>query len=256
MPDESAALCPRSDGTGSTSRYGKYGYLYVLSPAFQINEIRLPPVVKKPERTDQEMDAIWRPRVQRWRQYGQDEIGRLALILGVDVEALQELHVGHDGKSWTVPERNEAGLIVGVSRRFEDGTKRCAVGSRRGLTYSDGWQDAKGPVLIVEGASDVAAGLTLGLSVIGRPNNIGGLRMLVKLLRDIQRKLVVIAERDKKPDGRWPGMEGAKSIAAGLRAALHRNVSVRLLPDEAKDLRDFLNSSGTGPTKNLARMLS
>jgi hypothetical protein len=162
----------------------------------------------------------------------------------VSVAALRELSAGWDGRAWTFPERNGDGLIVGVSRRFEDGAKRCAVGSRRGLSYSDGWRETDGPVLIVEGASDVAAGITLGLSTIGRPSNIGGRKMLTNLLRNSERKLIVIGERDRKPDGRWPGMEGCKSIAAGLGKTLGRVVSARLLPDDAKDLRAWLRGTG------------
>ncbi len=155
MDDDSAALCPKTDGTGSVRKYGEYGYLYVLSPGSQPC---LLPVKKVRGRTDQEMDALWRPRVTRWQQQGRGELYRLASAIGVSVAALKELGTGWDGRAWTFPERNGLGVIVGVSRRFEDGSKRCATGSRRGLTYSDGWTELPGPALIVEGASDVAAG--------------------------------------------------------------------------------------------------
>lgn len=244
MDDDSAALCPKADGTGSVKKYGEYGYLYILSPGLQSNDACLPPVKRKPERTDQEMDDLWRPRVKLWCDRGRSEIGRLAMALGVSTDSLRHLGAGWDGKAWTFPERNGGGLIVGVSRRFEDGSKRCAVGSRRGLTYGDGWRAAAGPVLIVEGASDVAAGITLGLSVAGRPSNVGGLTMLVGLLGNQQSKILVIGERDRKPDGRWPGMAGSHSIAAGLGKALRRTVSSRLMPDGAKDLRAWLNGRG------------
>ena len=119
MDHGSAALCPKSDGTGSVRKYGEYGYLYILSPGIQTNAVCLPPVVKRPERTDQEMDAIWRPRVAHWQDRGRIEIGRLASTLGVSIASLRELSVGWDGKAWTTPERSAAGLIVGVSRRFQ-----------------------------------------------------------------------------------------------------------------------------------------
>ena len=242
MDDDSAALCPKTDGTGSVRKYGEYGYLYVLSPGSQPC---LLPVKKVRGRTDQEMDALWRPRVTRWQQQGRGELYRLASAIGVSVAALKELGTGWDGRAWTFPERNGLGVIVGVSRRFEDGSKRCATGSRRGLTYSDGWTELPGPALIVEGASDVAAGITLGLSTIGRPSNVGGRKMLTKvLLRHSHRKVIVIGERDRKADGRWPGMDGAKSIAAGLGKTLGRTVSARLLPDDAKDLRAWLWGRG------------
>lgn len=238
MEDGSAALCPKSDGTGSVKRYGAYGHLYLLASGSVLGAMPMPVVSKRPERTDAELDAIWRPRAVRWCERGQDEIGKLAMQIGVTTAALRALDTGWDGSAWTTPERNGEGLIVGVSRRFPDGGKRCAVGSRRGLTYALGWMVAEGPILIVEGASDVAAGITLGLPTIGRPSNLGGLKMLKTLLRNRRRKVIVVAERDRKEDGRWPGMEGARTIAKGLG----RRTVARLLPHQAKDLRAWLTA--------------
>lgn len=243
MDDDSAALCPKVDGSGSVKRYGEYGYLYILRDDM-LEAAQLPPVKKVRQRTDAELDAIWQPRVERWRERERGEVGRLASKLGVSVSSLKYLVTGWDGKAWTFPERNGTGLIVGVSRRFEDGSKRCAVGSRRGLTYSVNKSPLPGPVLIVEGASDVAAGLTLFMKTVGRPSNVGGREMLAVLLRKSRRKLIVIGERDKKDDGRWPGMEGCRTVAAGLGKSLGRMVSAKLLPDNAKDLRAWLRESG------------
>ena len=65
--------------------------------------------------------------------------------------------------------------------------------------------------------------MTIGLSVVGRPSNCGGIALLIDLLSafPIQRELVVIGERDEKPDGKWPGRDGAISTGTKLRAALH-----------------------------------
>ncbi len=241
MDDGSAALCPKSDGAGAVKRYGAYGSLYLLASGQTM--ATLPPVKTQPakELTDAELHAKWAPRARHWWQGHGAEVGRLALVLGVAAWSLDELKCGWDGRAWVFPERNGEGLIVGVSRRFEDGTKRCATGSRRGLTYSDEWASNPGPALLVEGGSDVAAGITLGLAVIGRPSNVGGIDMLRVLLNGNDKHVVVVGERDKKPDGRWPGMEGAKSVAMGLQKRLKRAVGCRLLPG-AKDLRAWLNA--------------
>jgi len=257
MVTDDAVLCMRVESQ-KPAKSG--GWIHPLNETAAASWDRVP-VQKKQERTDQELDAIWRPRAERWREQGRGEVGRLAVILGVNVAALGELGAGWEGRSWTFPERNAAGLILGVSRRFEDGTKRCAVGSRRGLTYSDGWIERDGPVLIVEGASDTAAGITLGLAVIGRPSNVGGLKLLVKLFVSVKRTVIVLGERDRKPheslpailrrdhDPRcrgcpkcWPGCFGARKLAACLNRALSGKVLVRMLPDEVKDLRAWLNA--------------
>ena len=248
MDDDGAALCPKSDGTGSVRRYGEYGHLYLLSSGLSEQPVMLAKPAKK-QLTDKELDALWAPRVKLWWEDSIAPTLRLADILGVDACALDELHVGFDGRAWTFPERNADGLIVGVNRRFENGRKRCTTGSRRGLTYSDRWSEREGPVLIVEGGSDVAAGLTMGLAVIGRPSNTGGVVMLWKLLHNCDRHIVVIGERDRQPDTnhpgkmRWPGMDGLKWVVSQLSGRDLR-VGGRLLPGTAKDLRGWFQASG------------
>ena len=248
LDDDSAALCPKADGSGSVRRYGEYGWLYVLSSGLLEQPSILQPVKRK-ERTDSEMHALWAPRAKHWWRDSQEQTLRLAAILGVAGRALNELRVGFDGCAWTFPERNADGLTIGVNRRFEDGKKRCATGSRRGLTYSVDWSDGEGPVLIVEGGSDVAAGLTMGLAVIGRPSNTGGVEILRKLLAGCERHIIVIGERDRQPDKihpgkmRWPGMDGVKRVASQLSRTGLR-VGGRLLPDDAKDLRAWFLATG------------
>ena len=103
------------------------------------------------------------------------------------------------------------------------------------MIYADNWLNYSGPVFIVEGPSDVAAGITLGLCVVGRPSNIGGVDLLAQLLRNVHRKIIVIAERDQKKHNElseatrkqhdpkckfclkcFPGGAGAKSHGGGV----------------------------------------
>jgi len=91
------------------------------------------------------------------------------------------------------------------------GTKSAPAGYRRGLTLPSGWKEMADPILIPEGLSDVLAGLTVGLSAIGRPSNSGGVEYIAQLCR--HRQVIVLAENDRKPDGRWPGKEGAEAVA-------------------------------------------
>jgi hypothetical protein len=67
--------------------------------------------------------------------------------------------IGYDPQEhcWTFPERDAKEHIVGLVRRYGDGRKKSAVGSRRGLTIPEEWHKVPGPILIVEGASDVLA---------------------------------------------------------------------------------------------------
>ena len=226
---------------------------------------------RKRRESDKELHARWAPIARKaWR--GNETASReLACLLGVAPFALEQLCCGWNGSSWTFPERNGYGLIVGISTRYRDGKKLCLPGSRRGLTYSESWADNPGPVLIVEGASDVAAGITLGLATIGRPSNVGGVRYLTRLLGGHpKRRIWVIGERDAKRHETlpavvraahpmrcrgcalcWPGLHGARVVSAALSKALNRRVRWRLLPDDAKDLRAWLLSQRIGPSENI-----
>lgn len=114
-------------------------------------------------------------------------------------------------------------------------------GGRRGLAVPDSLSDLPDPVLIVEGASDTAACLTLGLSAVGRASNRSATH-LAELLAG--RKVLVVGENDKKPDGSWPGRDGAVAVANSLVKSWGKSVSWALPPECAKDIRDWLSQRG------------
>lgn len=122
-----------------------------------------------------------------------DQLEALARQLGVTVSALQKVHcgwatqedlrlLGAGGAGWdsyrpdgaySFPERNGAGRLVGFSFRAESGQKGAPSSKyscRRGLIVPAGLHHLGQPVLVVEGASDVAACLVLGLAAVGRPS--------------------------------------------------------------------------------------
>lgn len=203
---------------------------------------------RKPHLTDLVLHNRFAPLARHWWKDAGDKTRELAEALGVAWYALDDIKCGWNGSEWTLPERNHAELFVGINRRFADGSKVCMVGSRRGLICSDAWTEYPGPVLIVEGASDTSAGITMGLSTIGRPNNTGGGAYLVSLLRATDATIVVMGENDRKDDGRWPGKEGAVAVAGKLRKhLLGRKILVRMPLDGAKDLRGWLNARGVDP---------
>jgi hypothetical protein len=187
-------------------------------------------------------------------------------LLGVTAWALDLLKVGwiERDKCWSFPELNHRGLIVGCNRRFTNGKKFSIVGATRGLYFADDWRDYEGPVFVVEGGSDTAAGLTMGLCVVGRPSNTGGVDYLHKLLRPVaaNRKIIFIGERDAKDRGKlperhdpncrccaqcYPGRFGAIQSSIRLSRGLSKErpcVRWSFMPDGAKDMRGWLNKTG------------
>jgi hypothetical protein len=189
---------------------------------------------------------------------------KVADRLGVSVESLERLKVGYgadrDGREFSAwPARNHRGDIVGVVRRYDDGTKKSLAGGGTGLFYCRGWSQFPGPLLVAEGGSDVAAGITAGLCVIGRPSNIGGASEIKRMLsaRARNRPVIVVGENDEKPDRRgdpnhprctlectgcghcWPGMFGAEAVAKQVGCGFV------MPPPGLKDLREIVRSGIT-----------
>ena len=260
---EAGVLCPRSNGTGAfgkdgqPKRYGEYGYLHITG---SIAEMAFTETAPKRKLSDKELHAKWAPIARKMFVRNSESVKRLASMIGVAAWALDALKVGYgrlDGsEGWSFPEQNASGLIVGIAMRLERAdskgrTKKTASGGRRGLTYCEDWQDYHGNIWIVEGGSDVAAGLTVGMCVIGRPSNTGGVPMLADLLRSVdrRRRIHVIGERDRRPHDRcpgcaqcWPGKYGAAKVARELGDRLRRPVSWKMPPGGYKDLRAWLNA--------------
>ena len=164
---------------------------------------------------------------------------RLADELGVSAESLSAVSVGRGPYAFTFPERDGSGAVIGIATRSDNGAKGFMRGGNRGLTVPGNLESLPDPVLIVEGASDVAACLTLGLAAVGRPSNSQGSEHLAGLLAS--RGLIVVGENDQKADGSWPGRDGAHIVAKALSQRLGRAIDCALPPETCKDIRGWLN---------------
>jgi hypothetical protein len=175
----------------------------------------------------------------------------LADLLGVDAEALAKLQIGwvpetkEEPEHWLFPERDGAGAIIGLLRRYPNGEKKRMAGSRGGLVFDPTAPISQAEVLlIVEGPTDVAAAMTMGLCAVGRPNNLGGWELLGPLIQQRAQTrgtlCVTLGENDQKEDGHWPGKDGAVHIASQLMRFLLRGMPWCMPPEGVKDLRDWL----------------
>ena len=200
-------------------------------------------------RTAPDAARTWAPMVKRFQaSLSKEKLQELADELGVTTASLECLHVGMTNLGYTFPEFNGAGEVVGVSLRMFEGGKCMLLGSHRGIYIPQGWYTRNDPVLLVEGASDVAAATMLGFAALGRPDCSSGAKLLAEAILtgadgydpDVQteRAVVVMGENDMKPDGRWPGKTGAMRVAKELAWHLGRPVQWAL-PDKVKDLREW-----------------
>jgi len=244
--DGTAAICARTE---SATRSGDAGWLHRLTQSPPRREPRAP-AKGRPATTD--WIALAGRRVAGLTPARRDELAR---TLGLPTDALDALplvgfHTDAGGSYFTFPEANAGGTVVGLIRRFGDGTKKAIPGSKRGLTLPAGWRERPGPVFVVEGPTDAAAMTAAGLAAVGRPSNSGGVAHLTELFGawDAGRTVIVIGENDRKAGGEWPGRTGAESVARGLAGRLGRAVHMALPPAGAKDVRDWLTAPDRGNT--------
>jgi len=102
--------------------------------------------------------------------------------------------------------------------------------------------DEEGPILIVEGSSDVLAAFTLGFDAIGKFSNLGGLDIL-RQMPISERDIWVMGENDQKANGDWPGKDGVERTFLSLRG---KSRCIRVMPpDGVKDLRTWLDAGLT-----------
>lgn len=254
--DGSVVKCMR---VKSEQPHKKGGWLHFDKP---LDMDRIPKESKPAPKVDAEPIA---------KQMYQDELAplvrnELSESLGVTTASLDLLRVGvgwddHDGTRFaSFPSRDANGKVVGITRRYRDGSKKTFRGTSNGIFYTPNWHERKGVILIVEGASDVAAAESVGLCAIGRSSNIGGVPEIKAMLdRQVKadayaRPVVVIGENDEKPHKRgvhdycptdcpgcthcFPGKFGAEYVAEQL------NCGYCMPPSPLKDLRQCV-ASGT-----------
>lgn len=240
------------------SRSSMGGWIHILK-----DKLPAVTIMAKPQKTQKD----WTPLAMEMAssQEAKSNLPYLAKRLGVGMHSLQALMVGYGydtyRKEWfsSWPEFGSSGMAVGIIRRYPDGSKRMMEGGNHGIYYS-GWNARDGSIYIVEGGSDTAALIGLGANAIGRPSCLGGLRECTSMLRADRREVIVVGERDEKPDKRgklphcpavckscmhcWPGLAGARLFAERLQLALKREVLYGLLPN--KDAREWvLNARAT-----------
>jgi len=168
----------------------------------------------------------------------------LAKSLGVTYSALRLLQCvwSPNYKAWAFPMRGGDGEYNGIRLRSDDGKKWAVTGSREGVFYPFG--NPNDPTLVVvEGPTDTAAGLSIGLDMVGRPSCYGGMEEIRIIVRNQKYKRVaIIADRDDV------GRRGAKLLADAMFVP-HCTLSLPV-----KDMREFVRNGGTaGMVNNLLK---
>jgi len=236
--DGSSIICPRVE---STWRVGEAGWLHRLRDdpwqpeRLRVRTVRIGAAAPRSDLAD--LAARYRGAVTPGR------LQRLAACLGLTAASLGRLGVGWSAehRAWSFPMTDPAGAVLGIRLRRPDGFKFAVKGSKEGLFLPPAGEGSHGLLLVCEGPTDATALLDLGFAnVAGRPSCMGGIKLVVELVRRRQPPEVVILA-----DGDEPGRRGVGDLAAVLLAYA---ASVRVItpPEGVKDARAWVQGGGTG----------
>lgn len=189
----------------------------------------LPPRREKPSLVD------WRAAHEECKAaIGDEQVLQLAASLGVDAIALRELGVGWREREgmFSFPMFDGTGAIVGLKLRSTDGRKLAVSGGHLGVMRR--LEPDDGLLLVAEGESDAASGLSFGFDSIATPGAGQCAETVAAYARD--RDCVIVADNDE------PGQRGAATIATAIRSVAK---SVRIVTPPTKDLRQWLNDGAS-----------
>lgn len=227
--DGSAVICPRVE---SHKRIREAGYLHILR---ETKKQRYPSrITIKPKVNPK--DLIQHSHKFQARAESLGKIESLSKTLGVSTESLRRLGIGWDQSQscWTFPLADADGRIVGLNRRFVDGSKYVYPGHRAGLylpmDLPDDMQNMN--LLVCEGGSDTAAALDLEFWAVGRFSCTHGRSLLRKLITLRKPARIVIVA-----DGDDPGQRGSERLACHLIPYVQE---LKIITPPAKDLRVWL----------------
>jgi hypothetical protein len=183
--------------------------------------------------------------VRGWARALRDNDGLLDRLRGErswEAGTLRRWGIGFDGERITVPITDHRGALQGVLKLRVDAWRTpkvlAAAGSRLGLIPHA--QRVAGPVVLVEGPSDMLAARSAGLPAIAVPGTHAWRAEWASAFTG--RDVIVVMDADR------PGREAAVRIAADLGRHGARTAIVELDPsrDDGYDLSDWLRA-GNNP---------
>jgi len=150
----------------------------------------------------------------------------LAGQLSVTADSLYALGVAWaaDRKAWAFPMFNGYGDPIGIRLRTVEGKKFAVTGSHAGIFIPT--MKPQGELWILEGPTDTAAALTVGLFSIGRPSCLGCEYIISTFAqRSEVSRVIICADADE------PGQRGAEKLQHSL------GIPSKIWTPPCKDLR-------------------
>ena len=231
--DGSAAICVRTP-EGAVKMAGEAGWFHILKPG----QFKPKPVKKK-----RPIPINWESLNKCYTQTFQGiAVRHLSNPFQVYGTTLRQIETGWDREAYTFPVRDSDDQIIGIQRRFPDGSKGMVKGSQIGIfiprIYWDNLESDICPLFICEGVSDTATALDMGLCAIGRVSCSTGKEHIIKFcIKKRPTRIIIVADNDEV------GIRGAKAlglwISQGYKlfSAPPPDIKIITPPTGSKDLR-------------------
>ena len=156
---------------------------------------------------------------------------------------LIHLGMGWDGEAYTFPVKSPDGEIIGIQRRFKDGSKCMVKGSSLGLFVS--CLEPQDTLYITEGVSDLACLLDLGFYGIAKPSAKVGNQMVIEYVgKTLPKQITIICDNDK------PGIQGVIELARMITFNFNVKLTVMSPPLSIKDLRKWIKEKSKKEVKD------
>lgn len=190
------------------------------------------PIKKAIEGKPLDARGVWQRWLEQTDHYHLDGFG---MSLGVDTDCLTAIGCAWSTfNAWAFPMRDERGNVIGIRLRNNDGHKWAVKGSKAGLFIPSRYPFISDRVVyLVEGPTDLAAAMTIGLRAFGRAACTGQENFILQYIA-LQRieRLVIVTDNDD------PGIRGAEKLQSML------SIPSCIWIPPTKDIREFLNIGG------------
>lgn len=190
------------------------------------------PVKKAIEDKPLDAEPMWRRWFERTDFHHLDGFG---MSLGVDTDCLKAIGCAWSTYgAWAFPMKDPNGKVIGIRLRNDQGDKWAVKGSKAGLFIPGDYSYMPDRIAyLVEGPTDLAAAMTIGLRAFGRPACIGQEQYILQYVAQQKiERLVIVTDNDE------PGIRGAEKLQSML--SIH---SCLWIPP-TKDIREFVNLGG------------
>lgn len=222
-----------------TFKGGEMGYIHPHPDPTKRRVYDPPKARKAPQVNVRRVFDDWK------RAYPNPCIKELAANLGVSFESLMamECHrAGYSSPTWGFPMFDGYGNRIGIRLRNLEGRKWAVTGSQAGIFIPNTRPEPR--MFVVEGPTDTAAALTIGLYAVGRPSCSGGVPHIVDHVKRVKVKEVVIVS-----DNDTPGIRGATDLQHWLAVPS----CILLLP--TKDIREFIKFGDKSTIDSMIKQL-